>query len=233
MCARVGKPGAHSLRICVVGDSIAAGTGDETGLGWHGRLARSAWTSGGDLTIYDLGVRGDTTLDIARRWRSEAAARLPSVFPSAIVFQFGLNDCAVRTTDAGVSSRRVALGDSLRSLREVLEEASRMTAVLMVGPAPVDEDAPGPQLLAGVTQRLRNRDIAELDAAFAPVAAATGVPYLAVFDRLADDDAWRRALRAGDGIHPSGEGYRSLASLVAAWPAWMALLESLQGGVSS
>jgi lysophospholipase L1-like esterase len=221
----VSGPAARSLRLCLIGDSIAAGTGDETGLGWHGRLGAPVWAAGDDLTIYDLGVRGDTTLDVARRWRSEAEVRLPSTFPSAIVFQFGLNDCAVRTTDAGESSRRVALGDSLRSLREVLEEASRMTDVLMVGPASVDEDQPGPQLVAGVTQRLRNRDIAELDAAFAPVATSTGVPYLSVFDRLVGDDAWRRALRSGDGIHPRGEGYRTLASIVDAWPAWQALLD--------
>lgn len=222
-------PAARSLRICVIGDSIAAGTGDERGLGWHGRLGLPVWAAGGDLTIYDLGVRGDTTLDVAARWQREAAARLPSIFPSAIVFQFGLNDCAVRTTDAGDSSRRVALGDSLLALAGVLEDASRMTGVLLVGPAPVDDERPGPQLVAGLTQRLRNRDIAELDAAFAPVAGSAGVPYLSVFDRLMQDAGWGRALRAGDGIHPRGEGYAALASIIGAWPAWQALLESAGG----
>lgn len=229
MAAVAQDPGTRSLRICIIGDSIAAGTGDEAGLGWQGRLGLPRWATGADLTIYDLGVRGDTTPDVARRWRREATVRLPSTFPSAIVFQFGLNDCAVRTTQAGESRRRVALGDSLRSMRELLEEASRMTNVLMIGPAPIDEDQPGPQLVAGVTQRLRNRDIAELDGAFAPVAGGIGVSYLSVFDHLMCDDAWWRALRAGDGIHPGGEGYQALASIIGAWPAWQALVEVAGG----
>jgi lysophospholipase L1-like esterase len=225
MGTEMGEPGARSLRICLVGDSIAAGTGDEAGLGWHGRLASSAWASGVDVTIYGLGVRGDTTLDVAGRWQQESVARLPSIFPSAIVFQFGLNDCAVRTTDAGESSRRVALGDSLRTLRRVLLEATRMSTVLMVGPAPVDDDRPGPQLVAGLTQRLHNRDIGELDAAFAQVAGSSSVPYLRVFDRLMADEAWSRAVRSGDGIHPTGEGYQALAAIVHVWSAWRALLD--------
>jgi acyl-CoA thioesterase I len=222
---------ARSLRVCVIGDSIAAGTGDEAGLGWHGRLALEAWTSGADLTIYDLGVRGDTTVEVARHWRQEADVRLPSIFPAAIVFEFGLNDCAVRTTRAGEHGRRVVLSDSLRLLEEVLDEASSLGDVLMVGPAPVDESLPGPQLVAGVTQSLLNRDIAELDEAFGHVARSSGVDYLSVFDRLSADADWSRALRASDGVHPTGQGYQALASIVGAWPPWQALLR--RAGVPS
>lgn len=223
-------PATCSVRVCVIGDSIAAGTGDEAGLGWHGRLAVAAWRTGHDLTVYDLGVRGDTSVDVAARWQAEATARLPSLFPAGLVFQFGLNDCAIRTSTDGAGQRRVALGDSLEALQAVLTEASRIGTVLMIGPAPVDETMPGPQLVPGITQRIHNRDIRELDAAFAPVAGSLGVPYLSVFDTLIGDGAWSMALRAGDGIHPVGVGYESLASIIGAWPAWNALLSRSHGG---
>ena len=36
----------HDLRICFVGDSFVAGTGDETALGWVGRVTATAWHRG-------------------------------------------------------------------------------------------------------------------------------------------------------------------------------------------
>jgi lysophospholipase L1-like esterase len=69
-----------------------------------------------------------------------------------------------------------------------------------------------------------------LDGALEGVASGLGVPYLAVFDALVSDRAWRRALALGDGIHPTGDGYDALADLVAAWPAWQKLLAAGGGG---
>lgn len=217
-------PGDRSLRICLIGDSIAAGTGDERCLGWAGRLAAQALAAGADLTVYALGVRGDTSEDVARRWRAEAVARLPATFPRGLVFQFGLNDCAVRHWDDGHRERRVEARRSLEVTRTILAEAAAEGPTLMIGPAPVDDERPGPQLVPGMQQRLHDDDIARLDAALEEVAAGLGVPYLAVFETLVGHPDWRRALRQGDGIHPTGDGYDVLAGLVAAWPAWQALL---------
>jgi lysophospholipase L1-like esterase len=100
----------------------------------------------------------------------------------------------------------------------------------MIGPAPVDDERSGPQLVPGMLQRLRNGDIARLDTALEEVATGLGVPYLAVFEALDSDPGWRRALRQGDGIHPTGEGYDALAGLVSAWPAWQQLLAVTSGG---
>lgn len=226
------RPGDRSLRVCLIGDSIAAGTGDERCLGWAGRLAVRAMAAGADLTIYALGVRGDTSEDVARRWRAEAAARLPATFPRGLVFQFGLNDCAVRHWDDGRRQRRVEAGRSREVTRTILAEAATDGATLMIGPAPVDDERPGPQLVPGLQQRLHNGDIARLDAALEEVATGLGVPYLAVFEALDSDPGWRRALAQGDGIHPTAEGYDALAGLVAAWPAWQGLLAVTRGGTA-
>jgi lysophospholipase L1-like esterase len=226
----VTRPWDRSLRVCVIGDSIAAGTGDDRCLGWAGRLAVRALAAGADLTIYVLGVRGDTSEDVARRWRAEAAARLPATFPHGLVFQFGLNDCAVRDWDDGRRERRVEARRSQEVTRIILAEAAADGATLMIGPAPVDDERPGPQLVPGMQQHLHNDDIARLDVALEVVATGLGVPYLAVFETLHSDPTWRRALRQGDGIHPTGEGYEALAGLVAAWPAWQELLAATRGG---
>lgn len=222
--------GSRSLRLCVIGDSITAGTGDERCLGWPGRLAAGALLAGADLTIYALGVRGDTSEDVAKRWRAEATARLPAIFPRGLVFQFGLNDCAIREWDDGRRERRVEAERSRSVTRAILADAAAEAPVLMIGPAPVDDERSGPQLVPGLRQHLRNDDVALLDVALADVASGLGVPYLSVFGSLLGDPTWRRALRQGDGIHPTGEGYDALAGLVSAWPAWQELLAATQGG---
>src|SRR5262249_19732759 len=53
------------LRTCFIGDSYVAGAGDDTGLGWVGRVTARARADGYDLTAYNLGVRRDTAADAA------------------------------------------------------------------------------------------------------------------------------------------------------------------------
>ena len=213
-----------SLRICVVGDSLAAGTGDSRCLGWQGRLLGPLLLAGRDVTIYDLGVRGDTSQDVARRWQAEASARLPDIFPSAVVFEFGLNDCTVRTSADGTAARRVPVEETLATTAAILKGSVARWPTMMIGPAPVDDGRAGPQLVPGVSQRTSNRDVSAIDAQLAAVAAQVGVAYLAVFDALAADLRWRGALRDGDGIHPADQGYDVLAELVGGWAPWRSLI---------
>lgn len=105
-----------------------------------------------------------------------------------------------------------------------------MCPTLMIGPAPVDDDRPGPQLVAGVQQRIRNDDIRDLDGRLEVTAQGVAVPYLSVFAALEGDAGWRRAMLLGDGVHPSDEGYEVLAGLVDGWSAWQALLAIAKGG---
>ena len=67
-----------AFRVCFIGDSFVLGVGDPDGLGWSGRIAAAARRRGIDITAYNLGVRRETTADIARRWQAEVAPRLPA-----------------------------------------------------------------------------------------------------------------------------------------------------------
>lgn len=61
------------IRICFFGDSFTAGTGDPDYLGWSGRVCRAAQHP--SLTHYNLGIRGNTSLQIEERWQAEAILR--------------------------------------------------------------------------------------------------------------------------------------------------------------
>ena len=63
------------MRICFIGDSFVSGAYDEDCIGWVGRIAAAARKRGHDLSPYNLGIRGETSVQIGRRWRAEAEPR--------------------------------------------------------------------------------------------------------------------------------------------------------------
>lgn len=207
------------LRICFVGDSITTGTGDDTYLGWPGRLCAAERARGHDLTHYNLGIRGDTTPMIAKRWRAECEARLPAEFPAALVFAFGINDTAEEP-----SGLRVNPEDSARLARTVLGEAARWKPTLMIGPTPVDE-AKMPTRFGPVSRDMKNARIATASRILEGVAAEVGVPYLDLYSPLAEDAEFRKSMLAGDGVHPTADGYAIMAARIGAWSGWRRWLD--------
>ncbi|MDQ3701873.1 MAG: GDSL-type esterase/lipase family protein [Chloroflexota bacterium] len=200
------------MRVCFVGDSFVNGTGDPDCLGWAGRVCAAARHAGRDVTYYNLGVRRETSADVAARWEQEVARRLPPDHPEydpRVVFSFGVNDTTGTTTEGG--GTRIPPDRSLEDLRAILVPAQRRYPVLFVGPPPVASGA-------------QNQRIAALSSDYAGVCAELGVPYLATFATLSASPTWMREVTAGDGSHPGAGGYAELANLVSAWEPWKAWL---------
>jgi lysophospholipase L1-like esterase len=194
------------IRICFLGDSFTQGTGDETCLGWPGRVCASARARGHAVTHYNLGIRRETTDDIRARWRAEVTPRLVAGVDGRIVFSFGANDA---TQEDG--QWRVPPDLSAENARAMIARALLSYRVLVVGPPP----APEPDKTA------RH---AELARRYADVCDALGVPFLDVLEPIRSVAAWWEEVAAGDGIHPGARGYAALAGVVEAWPAWRAWL---------
>jgi acyl-CoA thioesterase I len=193
---------SDDLRICFVGDSYVNGTGDPEYLGWTGRLAVAARRKGYELTYYNLGVRRETSSDIAQRWRQEVQVRFPNTCTPFVVFALGANDTTLET-----GRLRVMEAQSRENVRSMLCAAQQQYSVVMIGPPPSAE----------AEQNVMTR---RLSGVLAEVAANESVPFLSVFDALATDETWMREVAAGDGAHPGAAGYARLAMLVEAWPAW-------------
>ncbi|MGW4714936.1 DUF459 domain-containing protein [Nocardia sp. NPDC004260] len=196
---------SRDLRVCFVGDSFVAGVGDPDFRGWAGRLASAAHAQGIPLTAYNLGVRGQTSAEIVRRFRAECAPRLPEGVDARVVLSFGVNDAMHEN-----GGPRVAPDESAANLGELLAQAGeRGWPVLMVAPPPIADDE-------------HNARTAALDERFAQVCAASEVPYVRVHQPLRDSAVWAAEVRAGDGAHPGAAGYEELAALIAPqWRAWL------------
>ena len=227
----------RDLRVCFVGDSFVAGVGDPEHLGWTGRLCAGSERDGLSLTGYVLGVRRQTSAEVAARWAAECRARLGGgTWESRVVVSMGVNDTGVVSmgvNDTGVDgtgvddtgvigtgvddateedgASRLSPQRSVAALGEVLGGAvSAGWPVLVVGPPAVADDA-------------QNARTAALDERFARVCAEHGVPHVPVLAALAADPTWTREVAAGDGAHPGAAGYAVLAELVRPhWTAWLA-----------
>jgi lysophospholipase L1-like esterase len=190
------------IRICFIGDSSVNGTGDPLCLGWTGRVCATAIKLGYPITYYNLGIRRETSADIAARWREECARRLPPTIDGRVVFSFGANDTAIEQ-----GRQRLSLDATLHNLRAIVQDARRHYPTLLVGPPPVAEAA-------------HNARIAALCHAMAAVAQELGVPYLPVCEQLVQAQTWVQEAAQYDGAHPRQGGYAALAAMVQAWPAW-------------
>jgi acyl-CoA thioesterase I len=199
----------RDLRICFVGDSFVAGTGDETALGWVGRVTATAWHRGAGFTAYNLGVRRDTSADLRRRAESEVLARLLGAGTAkAVVFSFGGNDCTHED-----EMPRVPPEVTEENAAALLGWAAARWPVLMVGPPPLLHDA-------GHDAR-----VAVLSARLAALCDDMDLPFLDVHAPLAAGNAWRHGVARGDGVHPDSGGYAALAALVDGWAPWRTLTE--------
>ena len=194
-------------RVLFFGDSFVAGVGDPTGLGWVGRAVAAAHAAGRPLTAYNLGVRRDTSADVAARWQAEARVRTRTAEAGyGVVLGFGTND----TTEED-GRVRVAPGQAVESLGRMIDAAlGDGLGVFVVGPPPAGEPA-------------QDERVRELSAAFAGVAGVRGVPFVETAAPLGADESWCSESARNDGSHPGAGGYRALAELVLAggWLDWL------------
>jgi acyl-CoA thioesterase-1 len=190
------------IRICFVGDSYVQGTGDPEYLGWAGRLCVNARRAGFNVTGYNLGVRRETSRDIAQRWLAECACRLPETTENYVVFSFGANDVAIEN-----GAPRVPENETLANLRAILDTATVRYRTFVIGPPAVPDDG-------------HNSRLSQLSEHMGAVAAQMEVPYLALFPLVVNDVQWMDEVRANDGAHPRATGYAGIATLVEASPAW-------------
>lgn len=184
--------------ICFLGDSLTQGIGDALALGWVGRLAQASFvvdeTRATALTVCNLGLRGDSSLRVAARWREEADRRRRPGEDMAFVFSFGAAD----------RPQQVARAAALEATRGMLDEAKALGRTLFITPPPAHN----------ADWAALNR---ELGLGLLDLCAQLGVPAFDLYPPLAASTAYLASLAAGDGIHPDAAGYDEMAAHLRGW----------------
>ena len=186
-------------RILCFGDSHTNGVGDQCYLGWPARVAARFAEEGHDSTLYNLGVRWQTSSDIRRRWRAEMSERVIPEHDVRLVFSFGANDVTLLD-----GTERVSLAETVENTDAILSDVLGTYPVVVVGPAAMDDE--------GANSRLADRC-----RAIGKVCQTRGVPYLPVHAVLKASPIWMAEVAEFDGAHPRAKGYALLADMVADW----------------
>ena len=173
--------------LCYIGDSLTLGFGDETALGWPGRITQALVEKGKEITSYNLGIRKDTSVRMQHRWRSEVMQRTLPDTPLKIVFSFGVADVC---NDVGGE-------DSMTAGVSMLMQAKTMGEVLMVGPTPIND-------------REKCEEITVLSRMFESMCKRLEVPFIPACEPMHSSFVYGQALNDGDGVHPTAAGYADL-----------------------
>lgn len=194
--------GTRTMRICFLGDSFVSGAFDAECLGWAGRICAAARGRGHDVSPYNLGIRGETSAQLASRWHSEATLRHAPQHEVRLVFEFGMND--VREVNGKPQLHET---QSLDAARSVLGRAAAWKPTLMIGPPPVNDEP-------------RNSRVGLVSSRFAELCRELNVPYFDSWSALRNTGVWLRDIREVDGTHPGAAGYTEWARLIGEWAPW-------------
>ena len=206
---------SHPLKLVAFGDSLIYGFGDGVGGGWVERLRRQ-WMlpeSAGHV-LYNLGVRGDRTYQVAQRLENEFRHRgeLRNRVPDAIILSVGLNDSARVQSFTGRSYTDFEHFKTV--LDNLLNLSQQLCPVIFVGMVPVDESKMPFQdcLYYSHADQYRYKEATKL------ACELRGIPYLDIFDKWLDrGNIWCSSCLTSDGLHPNAAGYQSLFEDVTSW----------------
>ena len=199
---------ANSIKITIMGDSIAKGTGDETGKGlagniryYFGNLTSNA------ISIEDIGIDGLRSEGLLEQLRSGKPARLISD-SDYIVISIGGNDAREILRAKGIS-RDEEFNDILDSYSANLKESLKIIRkdnlsciiVLLEIYNPYQNKDPEDNSLLN-EWNYKTEQLLENDR------RAVGVPTDALFKFNI------KRFIAPDGLHPNSDGYRAISQMI-------------------
>jgi len=183
--------------VCFIGDSLTQGIGDQKALGWVGRLAQASFAQDParprKLTVYNLGLRGESSVAIQARWRGDTDRRRRNGEDMAFVFSFGAAD----------GLHKVPHEKTLAASRDILETAASLGRTLYVSPPPAHDPAWSAHI-KNVGEVLRG------------ICVGAQIPTFDFHAPLSADAAYMASL-VPDGIHPDTAGYDRMAALLGGW----------------
>ena len=182
----IGAAQARTVRILVLGDSLAAGYGLAAPDGFQAIMEKALRDTGRDVRLVDAAVSGDTSAGgLARLDWALATPELAGA-PFGALVELGGNDALRGLPPAELERNLAAIADRLRGAH-VPVLLSGMLAPPNLGTAYTDA-------FAAVYQRLGHR------------------PGLMVDNFFLDGVARDPALNQPDGIHPNPEGVRRVVA---------------------
>lgn len=191
------------MRVCVFGDSIAWGAWDEEKGGWVERLNHHlTWgVENYENEVYNLGVSGNTTSDLIKRFKAEAKARNPDV----IIFSAGLNDSAYIGSE---DKPLVSLEKFKSNVSKLIKGAKVFTKnMIFVGLYNFDDSKTKPVWWMDGSYSTKRTELYKNE--LKKICKENKVLFLEVWDLLSEKDFWD-----DDPVHPNASGHKKICDEV-------------------
>lgn len=197
------------MKILIFGDSIVWGAWDRE-LGWAYRLKKYLDNKTLDSNFnsyyetHVLGVSGDTTEDLLKRFIPEIEVRASSDEKLLIIFAIGINDSLLELDN---KKNQVSLEKFNQNIKELISQAKKFSSdILFLGFTPVDESKVNP--IPWHPKCAYTIESAKaFDNTLKKICNENSVAYLEVAQSLS-------ILNLEDGIHPNTEGHKKIFNSV-------------------
>ncbi len=177
--------------ICIFGDSVVCGEGDDMGGGWVNRLANHFK----DFEIFNMGIDGGTILNTQEIFEKKFLEKDPDI----IIFEAGGNDSAY---DKDSKQFLVNENKFQEIVKELIESSEKITKnIIFVGFTNCDEKKTIP-----VTWRnlcYENNNIIRYNDIMKNVCRENNILFVDTFGILEENDF-------ADGLHPNAIGHEKI-----------------------
>ncbi len=194
--------------ILVCGDSISFGRGESPSIGWAGRLKKKFESKDSYNCLFNLGIPGDTSKTLLKRFDNELKARIKYIRPEdkfIVMIAIGTNDSRCLGDSKKAETKLVKFEKNVSKLIEIARRYTKH--VVVVGLTPVDEALTNPYESTTFT----NERIKEFDSVLKVSAKMAKVDYIYLFDKIFEMK-YERLL--ADGLHPNKKGYEKMFKII-------------------
>ncbi|MDP4039973.1 MAG: GDSL-type esterase/lipase family protein [Candidatus Pacearchaeota archaeon] len=182
--------------ICIFGASSVWGAWDYEKSGWANRLRLFLDSENYDIFTYTLGVSGDTTNELLKRFDIEAEARQPTL----IIFSIGDNDSIYVKSQ---NKQMVSPQQFEKNLQKLIDKAKKFTDVIIfIGCKKVDEPKTTPIPWA-TDYHYTNQNLSLYNQKIKDISNKNKIHYLEISDLIKNEDF-------EDGLHLNSKGHQKL-----------------------
>jgi lysophospholipase L1-like esterase len=199
-----------AIRICVFGDSIAWGAGDEEGGGWVDRFKIDFKKVERFNEIFNLGNSGESSTGLLERIKNECQARMKQEFRkrNAVIIQTGINDSR---NDLDRGTKNTSPEQFEKNIQEIARISKRFVDnVIFVGLAPIEEERAN-LIPWGHNVEFKNKNIREYENIIQGVCERNKIHFIGLFEKWKKID-YSKLLE--DGLHPNSEGHKKIFEVV-------------------
>ncbi len=161
-----------------------------------------------DYPVYNLGVSGDNTEDLLKRFETECKARLSEEKSVIIIFAIGINDSQFLHNENRLRIPPEKFKENIKKLINLSKKFT--TKIIFVGLTPVDETKTIP-LPWNTNKSYRNENVEKYNKIIRLICKKSNIYFIEIFERWVKIN-YKDLLE--DGLHPNSKGHEKIFETV-------------------